>query len=69
MTLNNKILKLPSEQISWLSLIKEIFKRNFNTKSKKELIDAVEHKAVERGYTEIGLYLDANDLDEYFKNN
>lgn len=68
MTLNNKILQLPSEQSSWLLLIKDIFKRDFNTNSKRELIQAVEHKAIERGFNEINLLLDYNDLEEYFKN-
>jgi len=68
MTLNNKILQLPPEQISWLLLIKDIFKREFKTKSKRELIDAVEIKAIEKGYEEIRSLLDSNDLEEYFKN-
>jgi len=68
MTLNNKILQLPSEQVSWLLLIKDIFKRDFKTESKRELLDAVEHKAMERGYKEIGLLLNSNDLEEYFIN-
>jgi len=68
MTLNNKILQLPSEQLSWLLLIKGIFRRNFKTKDKRELLDAVENKAIERGYLEIELLLDSNDLEEYFKN-
>jgi len=67
MTLNNKILQLPSEQLSWLLLIKQLFRRDFNTRSKRELIRAVEHKAVERGYSEISLLFDSNDLNEYFK--
>jgi len=68
MTLNNKILQLPSEQLSWLSLIKDIFKRDFDTNSRRELIQAVEHKAIERGYNEISMLLDNHDLEEYFKN-
>ncbi len=68
MTLNNKILQLPSEQLSWLLLIKGVFRRNFKTKDKRELLDAVENKAIERGYLEIELLLDSNDLEEYFKN-
>lgn len=68
MTLNNKILQLPPEQISWLLLIKDIFKREFKTKSKRELIDAVEIKAIEKGYKDIGSLLDSGDLEEYFKN-
>lgn len=68
MTLNNKILQLPPKQVSWLLLIKDIFKRDFNTKSKRELLNAVENKAIERGYKEIGLLLDSNDLEEYLKN-
>ena len=68
MTLNNKILQLPPKQVSWLLLIKDVFKRDFKTQSKRELLNAVENKAIERGYREIGLLLDSNDLEEYFKN-
>ena len=70
MTLNSKISQLPAEQVSWLLLIKDIFKNSFNSnrESKRELIEAVEMKATERGYTEIGRYFNANDLEEYFKN-
>lgn len=70
MTLSSKISQLPSEQVSWLLLIKDIFKNSFNSnrESKRELIEAVEMKAVERGYREIGHYFNANDLEEYFKN-
>ena len=69
MTLNRKISQLPSEQVSWLLLIKDIFKNTFNTnrKSKKELIHAIEMKAMKRGYIEIGTFLNAKDLEEYFK--
>ena len=68
MTLNNKILQLPSEQLTWLLLIKDIFKRDFKMNSKRELLRAVEHKAIEKGFNEISLLLDYNDLEEYFKN-
>lgn len=68
MTLNNKILLLPTEQLSWLLLIKDLFKRDINTKGKRKLIHAIEHKAIERGYNEIKLLLTSNDLEEYFKN-
>lgn len=69
MTVNNKILQLPSEQLSWLLLIKDIFKRELlNAISKRELLNAVEDKAVEKGYSEISLLLDSNDLEEYFNN-
>jgi hypothetical protein len=68
MTLNNKISLLPSYQVSWLLLIKDIFKRDFNTNSRNELINAVELKAIEREYNEIALLLNSNDLEEYFKN-
>lgn len=70
MTLSSKISQLHSEQVSWLLLIKDIFKNSFNSnrESKRELIEAVEMKAVERGYSEIGRYFNANDLEEYFKN-
>lgn len=69
MTLNNKIAQLPSEQLSWLLVIKDIFKNSFhsNMKTKKELIDAVENKAMERGYDEISKLLNSNDLEKYFK--
>lgn len=70
MTLNHKISQLPSEQLSWLLLIKDIFKRtlNSNLEEKKELIDAIEKKAIERGYGQIGEMIDTNELEEYFKN-
>ncbi len=70
MTLNSKIAQLPSEQVSWLAHIKGIFKNsiNFDRKDKKELIDAVEIRAMERGYNEISSLLNTNDLEEYFKN-
>lgn len=68
MTLNNKLLRLPSEQLSWLALIKNIFKREFNKKSKRELINAVRNKAIDKGYKEIGWYLSSYDLEAYFKN-
>ncbi|MEN8187788.1 MAG: hypothetical protein ABFR05_11730 [Bacteroidota bacterium] len=70
MTLNHKISQLPSEQLSWLLLIKDIFKRtlNSNIEEKKELIDAIEKKAIERGYGQIGEMIDTNELEEYFKN-
>lgn len=70
MTLNSKIAQLPAEQASWLVLIKGIFKNSidFDRKGKKELIDAVEIRAMERGYNEISSLLNTNDLEEYFKN-
>ncbi|MEN8125684.1 MAG: hypothetical protein ABFR32_11200 [Bacteroidota bacterium] len=70
MTLNNKISQLPFEQLSWLLLIKDIFKRTFNsnTINKRGLINAIQHRANERGYNEIGLLLNSNDLEEYLKN-
>jgi hypothetical protein len=70
MTLKSKISQLPSEQISWLLLIKDILKNSFNSnrEHKRELIEAIEMKAVERGYSEIGQFFNANDLEEYFIN-
>ncbi|MEN8186852.1 MAG: hypothetical protein ABFR05_06960 [Bacteroidota bacterium] len=70
MTLNNKISQLPSEQSVWLSTIKSIFQRTFNSKTeiRTELIVAIEKKAIERGFDEIGLLLDYNDIEEYFEN-
>ncbi len=69
MTLNNKIGQLPAEQLSWLLVIKDIFKGAFRSdiENKKELIDAVENKAMERGYNEISKLLNSNDLEKYFK--
>jgi hypothetical protein len=69
MTLNNKIAQLPVEQLSWLLVIKDIFKGAFRSdiENKKELIDAVENKAMERGYNEISKLLNSNDLEKYFK--
>lgn len=68
MTLNNKIVLLPSEQSSWLLLIKEILKREFNKESKREIINAVVYKAKERGYIENGSLLNSDDLEKYLKN-
>lgn len=70
MTINSKIAQLPAEQASWLVLIKGIFKNSidFDRKGKKELIDAVVIRAMERGYNEISSLLNTNDLEEYFKN-
>ena len=70
MTINSKIAQLPAEQASWLVLIKGIFKNsnNFDRKGNKELIDAFEIRAMERGYNEISSLLNTNDLEEYFKN-
>ncbi|RLD64555.1 MAG: hypothetical protein DRI95_10535 [Bacteroidetes bacterium] len=68
MTLNNKILQLPSEQLSWLLLIKDIFKRAFKNKDKSDILEAVENKALKKGFKEIGLLLNKHDLEEYFKN-
>jgi len=69
MTLKGKISQLRSEQVSWLLVIKDIFINTFNSdkKSKNDLINAVEMKALERGYIEISTFLNANDLEEYFK--
>ncbi len=68
MTLNNKILKLPSDQKSWLMLMKVIFKRTFDyDKDNKEgLIDVIEKRAIERGYNQIELLFDTKELKEYF---
>ncbi|NOQ91900.1 MAG: hypothetical protein GQ552_04195 [Flavobacteriaceae bacterium] len=70
MTLNNKILQLPSDQLSWLLLSKNIFKRTFNSTlfDKKEFIDAVKTKANEKGYDEIVLIFKTYDFELYFKN-
>ena len=68
MTLNNKLLQLPSEQLSWLALIKNLFKREFNKKSNRELISAIRNKAIEKDYKEIGWHLNSYDLETYFKN-
>jgi hypothetical protein len=67
MTLNNKILQLPPEQLSWLLLIKDIFKREVNKRGKREFIGEVENKAIKKGFKEIGFLLDSHDLEEYFK--
>ncbi len=69
MTLNNKLLQLPSEQSEWLLSVKNLFKTTFysNTINAKELISAIENKAIEKGYLDIGL-LNTNDLEEFFKN-
>ena len=69
MILDSKIAQLPAEQLSWLLVIKDIFKGAFysNVENKKELINAVETKAMERGYNEISKLLDSSDLEKYFK--
>ncbi|MCK5677740.1 MAG: hypothetical protein KAH72_04625 [Flavobacteriaceae bacterium] len=65
MTINDKILKLPSEQLSWILLVKKIFKNTFNSGSinKSELIFAIKNKAIERGYDEFDLLLDSRDIE------
>ncbi len=67
MTLNNKILLLPSEQKSWLSLMKDIYKRssNSNNENKNELLDVIEKRAIERGYNQIELLFDTKELKNY----
>ena len=69
-TLNSQILQLPPEQLEWLLSIKNLFKLAFysDTINVKELISAIERKAIEKGYLDIGLLLDSVDLEEYFKN-
>lgn len=68
-TVNSQILKLPDEQLKWLLSVKRLFNTTFYNKSIdiKELIEAIENKAIERGFSEIGLLLDTKDLEEYFK--
>ena len=70
MTINNKILKLPSEQLSWILLVKKIFKNTFNSGSinRSEFIFAIKNKVIERGYNEFDLLLDPHDIEEYLKN-
>jgi hypothetical protein len=70
MTLNNKIYQLPSEQLSWLLLTRDIFKRTFDSsrKEKMEFIDSVRMKAIERGFNKIVLMFDCYDFEEYYKN-
>ncbi|MCK5638107.1 MAG: hypothetical protein KAH67_05305 [Flavobacteriaceae bacterium] len=69
MTLNNKVLQLPDEQLTWLLLMKEIFKRTYisNTETKIELIKAVKQKAILRGFNDINLLFNSNDLEKYLK--
>ena len=69
-TVNSKITHLPSEQLEWLLSVKNLFKTAFyyNTINVKELISAIENKAIEKGYLDIGLLLNTNELEEYFKN-
>jgi len=69
-SVNSKITHLPSEQSEWLLSVKNLFKTTFyyNTINAKELISAIENKAIERGYLDIGLLLNTNELEEYFKN-
>ena len=69
-TVNSKITHLPSEQLEWILSVKNLFKTAFyyNTINVKELISAIENKAIEKGYLDIGLLLNTNELEEYFKN-
>lgn len=69
-TINNQVLQLPSEQLEWLLSVKKLFKTTFynNTINVKELISAIESKAIEKGFLDIGILLDSDDLEEYFKN-
>ena len=69
-TVNNKITHLPAEQLEWILSVKNLFKTSFyyNTINVKELISAIENKAIEKGYLDIGLLLNTNELEEYFKN-
>lgn len=70
MTLNSKVAQLPSEQASWLLLIKGIFKNSgtIEREDKIRLIDIVEMRAKDRGYTEICKLLNTDDFEEYFGN-
>ncbi len=68
MTINNRIEQLPTEQLSWLLLTKNIFDRiqSSNSKDKKEFINIIEHKAVHKGYREISILFKTNDLEQFF---
>ncbi len=70
MTLNNKILTLPSEQLSWLNLIKNIFKNTIISKPKNnnELLLAIKNRANKRGYKEFNTLLNLRDIEDYIKN-
>jgi len=70
MTINGKILTLPSNQSVWIKSTKKIFQNLVTTNSIniKELIFAIKNKATERGYNEFNLLLDSKDLEEYLKN-
>ncbi len=69
-TINSKISQLPKEQKEWLLSIKNIYQTAFyaNGINTKDLISTIELKAKEKGYSEIGLLLDADDLFKFFKN-
>ena len=69
-TVNNQVLQLPHEQLEWLLSVKKLFKTAFyhETINVKDLINAIESKAIEKGFLDIGLLLDSDDLEEYFKN-
>lgn len=69
-TINNQVLQLPPEQLEWLLSVKKLFKTAFyyETINVKDLINAIESKAIEKGFLDIGLLLDSDDLEEYFKN-
>ncbi len=69
-TVNSQVLQLPSEQLEWLLSVKKLFKTAFyyETINVKDLISAIESKAIEKGFLDIGILLDSDDLEEYFKN-
>ncbi|MEN8125419.1 MAG: hypothetical protein ABFR32_09850 [Bacteroidota bacterium] len=68
-TINSQILELPDEQSKWLLSVKKIFRTAIHNNSinVKELIIAIEGRAVEKGFLDIGMLLDSNDIEEYFR--
>ena len=69
-TVNMKILQLPPEQSKWLLSIKSMFRTAFyyDTINIKELVSAIENKAIKKDYLDIGLLLNSDDLEEFLKN-
>jgi len=63
------ILQLPYEQKIWLKSVKDLFHTTFytNTFSVEELTVAIEKKAIERNFLEIGQLINSSDLKDFFE--
>ncbi|MEN8124890.1 MAG: hypothetical protein ABFR32_07120 [Bacteroidota bacterium] len=69
-TLGSKILQLPLEQKDWLLKIKYIFKPSIRNgrMNIEELTNAMQHKAIEKGYFDIKILLESYDFKYFFNN-